>query len=404
MNVLLSDGSIGEPPPPDTSLPLLRLAFRPFFLLGPLFSMVCLALWGALFTGALQLDIYGGALWWHMHEMLFGFVSAIVAGFLLTAVQAWTGIPGIKGRLLFALVLLWLVGRAAFFMQALLPPVAIAALDISFLPAVAFLLGRSVVKVKQWRNGIFVPILLAMAIANGGMHWAAWQSDFALQAQAGGLMVLLVTLLMTVMGGRVIPMFTANGTKTERVAALPWLEKAAPASMLLVIAASINVIPLNHQLTGWLFFLAAACHGLRVLRWRPSVTLRTPLVWSLHLSYWCIPLGLLLEAISLWGGPVTHSQSIHTLGVGAMGLMILAMISRVSLGHTGRPLAPKRIMTVAFLAVFGAFLMRSFGVYLIPGYSQVVIAAICLWLVGYGCYLAVYWPILSRPRLDGRPG
>lgn len=404
MSVLLSDGSIGEPPAPDTSLPLLRLAFRPFFLLGALFSMICVALWGALFTGALQLDIYGGALWWHMHEMLFGFVSAIVTGFLLTAVQTWTGIPGVKGKWLAALVLLWLVGRTAFFAQALLSPVMIAVLDLVFLPTVALLLGRSVLKVKQWRNSVFVLILLAMTLANGCMHWAAWQSDYALQAQAGGLMVMLVTLLMTVMGGRVIPMFTANGTKTERVEALPWLEKAAPASMLLAIVASINVLPLGEGVAGALFLVAAICHGLRVFRWRLSVTLRTPLVWSLHLSYWCIPLGLLLQALSFWGGPVTHSQSVHTLGVGAMGMMILAMVSRVSLGHTGRPLLVKTVMTTAFLAVFAAFLMRSFGAYLIPSYSLVVISAACLWLLGYGSFLLVYWPILSRPRVDGRSG
>ena len=404
MSTLQSDGRIGEPPAPDTSLPFLRLAFRPFFMLGALFSMLSVALWAVAYTGTLQLDVYGGALWWHMHEMLFGFVSAIVAGFLLTAVQTWTGVPGIKGGWLGALVVLWLAGRSGMLLSAQLSTTVIAVVDLAFLPVAALVLGRSVVKVRQWRNIIFIPILLGMALANGAMHWAAHQADFMLQARAGGLMVMLVTLLMTVMGGRVIPMFTANGTKTDRVEALPWLEKLSIATMILAVLASVPGVVLPGHIAPALFYLAAAIQGLRVMRWRLHVTLGTPLVWSLHLSYWCIPLGLLLEGLSLSGVPISHSQAIHALGVGGMGLMILAMISRVSLGHTGRPLVASRAMAAAFVALFGAFLVRTFGAYLLSDYASVIIAAASLWLLGYGCFALVYWPVLSRPRADGRPG
>lgn len=402
MSTILSDGSIGEPPQPDNSLPLLRLAFRPFFLLGALFSMVSLALWGAAFVGLLQVDVYGGALWWHMHEMLFGFVSAIVVGFLLTAVQTWTGVPGIRGKGLLLLVLLWLSGRIAFFCP--LPDAVIAAVDIAFLPAAAFVLGRAVLKVKQWRNSIFIPILLAMAAANTVLHYAAQQSEFTLQADAGRFMVMLVALLMTVMGGRVIPMFTANGTRTERVQALPFLEKATIGSTVLAVVVSTPGFDLPAVVAAAICLAAALCQAVRVFRWRFSVTVKTPLVWSLHLSYWCIPLGLLLEGLSLLQAPFSHSQAVHTLGVGGMGLMILAMISRVSLGHTGRPLAVKTVMSVAFMALFLAFVARVFGIYLGLAYSSVIIAGVCLWLWGYGSFVLVYWPILSRPRADGRPG
>jgi uncharacterized protein involved in response to NO len=400
----MSDRRFGEPEPPDNSLPFLRLAFRPFFMLGALFSMLCVALWAAAFTVAVELEVYGGTLWWHMHEMLFGFVSAIVAGFLLTAVQTWTGVPGIKGGWLGALVLLWLAGRIAMFLPALLPGAVIAGLDLAFLPATMLVLGNSVVKVRQWRNIIFIPILLGMIAANAGMHWAAQQVDIPLQAQAGGIMVMLVTLLMTVMGGRVIPMFTANGTKTERVEAIPWLEKLCIAGMVLLVVISIPGLSLAPDVAAGLFFLTAALQGIRVLRWRPHVTLRTPLVWSLHLSYWCIPLGLLLQGLSLAGADITHSQAIHTLGVGGMGLMILAMISRVSLGHTGRPLIVPGVMSMAFMALFGAFLVRTFGVHVLPSYADVVIVAAGLWLLGYGCFVFVYRPVLSRPRSDGLSG
>lgn len=402
MSTILSDGSIGEPPQPDNSLPLLRLAFRPFFLLGALFSMVSVALWSAAFVGLLQVDVYGGALWWHMHEMLFGFVSAIVVGFLLTAVQTWTGVPGIKGRGLLLLLLLWLSGRVAFFVP--LPEMIIAAVDIAFLPVAALVLGRSVLKVKQWRNSIFIPILLAMAAANVVLHYAAQQSEFALQAEAGRFVVMLVALLMTVMGGRVIPMFTASGTRTERVQALPLLEKAAIGSTALAVVVSAPGFDPPTVVAAAIFLAAALCQAVRVFRWRFSVTVKTPLVWSLHLSYWCIPLGLLLEGMSLLQAPVSHSQAVHTLGVGGMGLMILAMISRVSLGHTGRPLAVNAGMSIAFMSLFLAFLARVFGIYLGLVYSSVIIFAVCLWLWAYGSFLLAYWPILSRPRADGRPG
>ncbi len=402
MSKLLNDGRIGEPPSADHSLPLLRLAFRPFFLLGALFSIIALGLWAAVFSGGLQVDVYGGALWWHQHEMLFGFVSAIVVGFLLTAVQTWTGVPGIRGGGLLCLVALWISGRLVFFLP--LPEAVVLAVDLAFLPAAALVLGRSVVKVKQWRNTIFIPILLAMTAANALLHVAAQGGGAIPQSEAGGFMVLLVTLLMTIMGGRVIPMFTANGTRTERVETLPWLEKGVVVTTLLVVLIAIPGVSPPPSLAAAAFIAAALFQAARVFRWRFSVTLGTPLVWSLHLSYWCIPLGLLIEGLVSLQAPLSHSQAIHTLGVGAMGLMILAMISRVSLGHTGRPLVVGQIMSTAFLAVFAAFILRVFGASLGIGYPAVIGGAVVLWSLGYGIFLLVYWPILSRPRADGRPG
>ncbi len=404
MSVLMSDGRIEEKPQPDPSLPFLRLAFRPFFFLGALFSILSLALWVAILTGNASLDVYGGGLWWHMHEMLFGFVCAIVVGFLLTAVQTWTGVPGIKGTALGCLVLLWLAGRASLLLQSWLPGTIIVFIDMAFLPVAALVLARSVVLVRQWRNIVFVPLLLAMAAANGGMHWAATSSNSVVQNQAGTLMVMLVTLLMTIMAGRVVPMFTANGSGTERVAALTWLEWASPISVLLAVLTAAGVLPLSGFAAAAVFLAAAAVHALRVFRWRFRVTLGIPLLWSLHLSYWCIPIGLALYGLNLLGAPVTHSQAVHALAVGAMGMMILAMISRVSLGHTGRPLKVGRIMACAFLAMFMAFGVRVFGVYLADYYVEVITLAAVCWGLAYGCFVAVYLPVLTRPRLDGRPG
>ncbi|MCB1846373.1 MAG: NnrS family protein, partial [Halieaceae bacterium] len=210
--------------PPAVRPALLRLAFRPFFLLGSLFSVVSLLLWAAIWAGTIEPAVYGGALWWHMHEMLFGFVCAIVVGFLLTAVQSWTGIPGLKGGKLLGLVLLWLAARVMLFVPAPFPRWLIALVDLSFLPLAALAMASFVARVQQWRNFIFVPVLLAMASVNGVMHWSAWMGEARLQSEAGTVMVLLVSLLMSTMAGRVVPMFTANGTGTPRVADMPRLE------------------------------------------------------------------------------------------------------------------------------------------------------------------------------------
>ena len=389
-------------PPPA----LLQLAFRPFFLLGSLFSTISLLLWGGEVLGVLDLGVYGGSLWWHGHEMLFGFVSAIVVGFLLTAVQTWTGIPGIRGGYLMVLVLLWLAGRLVLYFPWWLPAWLVAALDLSFLPLAAIVLALPVLRVRQWRNILFVPILLSMTAANAAMHWSVLAADLRFQLLASNVMVLLVVFLIGVVAGRVIPMFTANGTQTARVPAVGWLEHASILSMLLVLVlvVGMDALELPASVAAACFFLAALTHAVRALRWKIWITFRTPLVWSLHLAYWCMPVGLVLYGLSFVTSLVTHSQAVHALTVGAIGMMILAMISRVSLGHTGRNLVVGRAMTTAFIAVFGAFLVRVFGVYWPENYAQIIGASIILWLIAYGSFFVIYLPLLSRPRPDGRPG
>jgi uncharacterized protein involved in response to NO len=383
---------------------LFRLAFRPFFLLGSLFSITSLTLWAGSITGHLNLAVYGGPLWWHIHEMLFGFVSAIVVGFLLTAVRTWTSQPGLKGASLACLVALWLAGRLVLFLPAVIPLWLVALTDLAFLPLAALVLARPVVRVKQWRNIVFVPLLLAMTAANAGMHWAVLTGNLDIQYLAGNAMVMFVTLLMTIMAGRVVPMFTANGTGTERVPAIGWLEKMALLAVLLAVVVSFRPPGIPSGLVALCFFLAAFIHGIRAFRWRIWVTFRTPLVWSLHLSYWCIPLGLLLYGLSEITTAVTHAQATHTLTVGAMGLMILAMITRVSLGHTGRPLKVGKIMAAAFAMMFGAFIIRVFGALWIDNYANQILAASALWVIAHSCFVGMNAPVLTRPRVDGKSG
>ena len=209
---------IDDPAVQETIPPLFRLAFRPFFLGGALFSVVSLLLWGgSLFYGA-RFTPYGGIVWWHMHEMLFGFTLAIIAGFLLTAVQTWTGIKSIKGVPLAALCLLWLAARIMLLFSDAVNPWLAAVVDLSFPLITAGLMASYVLRKRMWRNLVFTPVLLLMAFASGMMHWGVISQNYALAYQGAYGGVYLIALLMVILGGRVIPFFTANRMGFEKPA------------------------------------------------------------------------------------------------------------------------------------------------------------------------------------------
>ncbi len=384
----------------DKSLPFLEFAFRPFFLLGAIFSIISLLVWNGVLGGSITVNLYGGSLWWHMHEMLFGFVAAIIVGFLLTAVQNWSGVRGLNGGALLALVLVWLGARIAFFFPGQLPQFLIAAIDLAFLPLAAVALAYPIIKVKLWRNLMFIPILLVMAFSNTLAHYSVATNDFALMNSASTFMSLLVTLVMCLMGGRVFPMFTANGTRTPRVNAIPVLEKLSVISILAAVITGAGFIELPSVLVASIFFFASAVHTVRVFRWKIWVTFKTPLVWSLHISYWCIAIGLLMYGLSEITTLVSHSQAVHTLTVGGMATMILAMISRVSLGHTGRMIVVGNTMSFAFAAIILAFIIRVFGIYWFDNYTHVLTLAVAFWALGFGCFVALYFPILIKRKAN----
>lgn len=392
--------NISEPDKKPTSvesMPFLEFAFRPLFLLGALFSIISLLVWNGVLGGNIVINLYGGSLWWHMHEMLFGFAAAIIVGFLLTAVQNWSGVRGLNGKGLLALVLVWLSARIALAFPDFLPHMLIAAIDLAFLPLAAAVLAYPIIKVKLWRNLLFIPILLIMSIANTLTHYSVATNDYVLLNSACTFMVLLVTLVMCLMGGRVFPMFTANGTQTPRVNAIPTLEKLSIASILAAVITGAGFVELPSIVVASIFFFASAIHAVRVFRWKIWVTLKTPLVWSLHISYWCIVIGLLMFGLSEITSAVSHSQAIHTLTVGAMATMILAMISRVSLGHTGRVIVVGKVMSFAFIAIVLAFIVRVFGIYLLESYTLALTLAVTFWTIGYGSFVALYLPILTKP-------
>ncbi len=405
MSRLLPSGEIETKSPASApNFALFNLAFRPFFLFGSLFSLLAILLWAFVFPMKVQIDLYGGTMWWHIHEMLFGFVAAIVVGFLLTAVQNWSGIPGIKGKTLFGLFFIWLLARTMMFLPSYLNHWFIASIDILFLPAAAIALAYPIIKTKLWRNLMFIAILLGMTAANLMFHKAVLFSQPELLYTASNAMIFLVVLIMCILGGRVFPMFTANGTQTQRVHSILAIEVASILSVVIVLLIHVLPLEISSQVKSSLYFVAATVHAIRAARWRIWVTFKTPLVWSLHLSYWCIVLGFFLFGLSEALGWVSRSQAIHTLTIGAMSGMILSMISRVSLGHTGRKIAVGRLMSIGFTALFMAFVVRVFGHHIIDNYFHIINLTAAFWAIAFICFIWNYLPILISARLDGRPG
>lgn len=386
---------------------LLRLAFRPLFLGAASFSALAIAWWGAILAGWVTVKPALPLVFWHSHEMVFGFGSAVVAGFLLTAMQNWTGLRAPHGKPLALLVTCWLLARLANAAPVALPLPLLMLIDLSFLPLAAGLLAKPLIAAQQYRNLFFIPLLLVLTICNALMWFGLTPGYEQLQNHGSTSAVLLITLVMAIVGGRVLPMFTANGTRTTRVTSLVWLDRAALGSCWAVFGFHFFHLQtwMPTQVPFLLCTVAATLLAVRAARWKIWLTWQEPLLWSLHLAYWCIPAGLALYAARYAGLAVTQSLAIHMLTVGAMGAMILSMMSRVSLGHTGRQLKVSRWMPLAFAALIAAMVCRV----LLPLQSSqwyltgVLISAVC-WVVGFMLFLLCYWKILTSPRADGHPG
>lgn len=376
----------------QTLLPLWRMPFRPMFLGAAVWGGIALCIWLAQLRGISLPALRGGVIW-HAHEMLFGFAGAVVVGFITTAMQTWTGLRAPTGRALAGLSALWLAARLGYLFAGV-PLWLPVMFESGFFLVAAVLTGRRILAVRQWRNLFVIPALIAFA-ALAAAHWLlpAWQ-------RAGGLVtLLLVTGLITVFGGRVIPFFTARRFQMQQRDKIVVLEIGSHIGVLaLLLAVGFN---LPQPVWGWLALLLAVLQLARCGLWRPSLIWREPLLWSLHVSYWFIVLGFFMAFLA-WTGIARglESGALHAFAVGGIGGMILAMISRVTLGHTGRMLKCPRLMPLAFAALALAALARIFWA---PA-SNGLMVAVCGWLLGYGLYLYYYAPMLMAPRTDGQPG
>lgn len=384
-------------------VPFFRLGFRPFFLLGSVLAMLAIPLWIMALSGwFVDWQPTGGWLAWHRHELLFGFAAAIIAGFLLTAVQAWTGVPGLSGKPLIILTVLWVAARVAWLLGA--PMWCAVLLDFLFLPLVAAQMARSVWPVRQVRNYPLVVVLTLMAIANGVTLYGIATGNDQLQRQATVGGVWFVAAIMTMIGGRVIPFFTQRGLlRKEGVTAWPKLDWALLIGTILVsITLMLGWAMQSSVLVGLIFAVLGVGQFIRLARWYDSGIWGVPLLWSLHVAYAWI--GVACVAMALWHFSVFANMSlaVHALTVGAIGGLILGMMARVTLGHTGRQLQPPKSMTWAFALFNLGALARVVLVdwAYIPG---LWVAALC-WALSFAMYLWSYAPMLWQARLDGQPG
>jgi len=383
--------------------PVWRLAFRPFFLAGSLFALLAIPLWIAAWTGLWPgFQPTGGWLSWHRHEMLFGFAMAIVAGFLLTAGQTWTGQPGVSGNRLMALAVVWLLARLGWLFG--LPLALLIPLDLLFMLGVTGLMARMLWVARQKRNYPIIAVLGLMTAADVLVLCGIALGDDGLQRQGVLAGLWLVAALMAIIGGRVIPFFTQRGLgHTEAVKPWLWLDVALLVGTALIAALYAAGVALQQNLgLGVLFLAIGAGHLLRLVRWYDSGIWRVPLLWSLHLAMlWLV---IAATGLALWNFGLldSSSSSLHALSVGSMSGLILAMIARVTLGHTGRPLQlPSGIVSAFVLFNLGA----ASRVFLVTEWplTGLWLAAIC-WTLAFALYAWRYAPMLVTARVDGHPG
>ncbi|HEX6994464.1 MAG TPA: NnrS family protein [Gammaproteobacteria bacterium] len=380
----------------------LSYGFRPFFLLGAAWAVLALATLLAALTGVGWAGEALPLFRWHGHEMIFGFVAAAIAGFLLTAAPTWTGTKPVSGVPLAGLALLWIAGRVVSSPLTGLHSTPAVALDLAFLPALAAALAGPLVRTRNVRNFPFLVLL--------GLLFAA---DAAFHASAAGLLALpfdplrfaanIVLVMVVVVGGRIVPAFTRNALVRERIATsiapAPWLERAS-----LVAIAAVVVVDLAapaSRAAGVAAAAAAALIAARLARWEGWKTLRMPIVLILHVGYAWVAAALALKAAWILAEAPWAAHWLHAQTAGVFGTMILAVTTRVALGHTGRPLVVHRAISVAYALVVAGAVVRVLGPVVLPlGPVHVFACAAALWAGAFVVFLAVYVPILLGPRVQ----
>jgi len=387
---------------PVFDYPLFAMGFRPFFALAGLSALAFIALWNSMTQGALHIEHYFPANNWHAHEMLLGYATAVIAGFLLTAVKNWTGVQPVTQDQCASLAFLWLYGRVMPFYAGLLPDVLIAGVDFAFLPVLAYFVSKPMLKTGEFKQLLFVGLLLAMAIGNGLIHAQILGVLDNSAALGLNLALTVIVVMIIVIAGRVFPFFTERGLSGVMCMRNPVLDAAAIASSL------VALLLLMFEVRGVLLALAAGAalvlNFLRVAGWFDSRVLYVPLLWVLYVGYaWLLlGFGLLILAAFSW---VLPSLALHAFTVGGIGVLSLGMMARVALGHTGRALKVSNGMAIAFLLINLAAVCRVIFPALLPTwYGGFVLASTYCWLAAFALFVFYYLPILTAPRLDGQAG
>lgn len=381
------------------SIPLLSYGFRPFFLGAALWAIAAMALWIALISGFVSFASNYGSVAWHAHEFLFGYVAAVLTGFLLTAIPNWTGRFPLQGGPLLALFLLWLAGRVAMLLTDQIGIAAAAAVDCIYLPAVAAVALREIVTGKNWRNLRVIVLVSLVAAAN-----IVFQIEVLVRAAPDyGLRLgcaAIVGLIMLV-GGRITPSFTNNFLARRKSDKLPApLGRFDVASLALAALALISWIVAPYwAVSGMLLLVMAVAQAVRLARWAGERTWREPILLILHLGYAFVPLGALALGVSiLWPALLPLTGSLHAWTTGAMGTMTLAVMTRATLGHTGRDVTTTPTTALIYGAILTAALARVAAPLLPSIYYETLIVAGLGWIIAFGAFVAVYGPMLLGGR------
>jgi len=383
---------------------LFALGFRPFYLLAGAFAVLSIVFWLLSFTGVTNPGGYLRGIFWHSHEMVFGFAIAVMSGFLLTAVRNWTGLATPTGLALAALATVWLAGRMLIISG---PPMLAAIVDAVFVPLLATAIALPIIRSRNQRNYKIVVLLVLIAIANVTYHLASLGPLPAWLAYTSVITAIdVMTILFAVVAGRVIPAFTQNAIPESTPRHQSWLEFLAFGSLVLIIVTKLTsdwvFVPLS--VTTVIIAVAAVSHLFRLALWQPQLTLGNPLLWMMPVAYSWLPLALFLRALA-GHSIVGQGVWIHALTMGAISGLMLAMMMRSSLGHTGRPLVASGADMAAFLTLQLAALIRvSAGLFAAEWYGPVVVSSGAVWVLAFAVFLSRYAPMLVSPRVDGRPG
>lgn len=381
------------------SIALLQAGFRPFFLLAGVWAAVAVGLWIPAFIGVISLPTAFDPLTWHLHEAIYGFAVAAVAGFLLTAVPNWTGRLPIAGRPLAALVLLWAAGRAVCLFSDWTGWLAAMVVDLAFLTVFFLMITREVLAGRNWKNLPPAVAVAVLALGNAAVHLQD-RVEWIPHGLGGRLGLGVILLLIALIGGRIIPSFTRNWLAKRGAQRLPIpfgrLDRLA---LLAAVAALLAwTVQPYWAVSGALLLVAGLLHLARLGRWRGLATLAEPLLVILHLGYFWMAAGLLLLGLEILTAEPLLRGALHALAAGAAGTMILAVMTRASLGHSGRPLTASAGTTVAYLLITAAALTRVLAPALPALELTLLAASAAAWIAGYALFVLLYGPMLLRPR------
>ncbi|MFB4376038.1 NnrS family protein [Agrobacterium sp. CR_3] len=371
--------------------------FRPFFLGGALWAIVAMVLWIAALSGFIDLGGDYGAPNWHAHEMLFGFASAVLAGFLLTAVPNWTGRLPVSGKPLVWLFALWCAGRLFLLVPDQVGVVTAAAVDGLFLPALLAICAREVIAGRKWKDLKVLGGLLALSVANIVFHVAAIGGDHSQMATR--LAVSAYTVLVIIVGGRIVPSFTRNWLNRFGRTDFPVPYNGFDTAAILIGIAALAVWTIEPEsiVAVPTALLAAFMHAVRLIRWRGWTTWPEQVLVVLHVAYAFIPAGFITMALAALDVMDTRSV-LHVFTVGVIGCMMLAVMTRASLGHTGRKLAASRVTIAAYVALIACALLRPAAEFFPGAMMHLYACSALFWIVGFGLFCVEYGAILMRER------